>query len=73
LITIGELARQMMVDRATAYRWLRSGVLPIPVIHIGGTARVRQVDVDDFLAQRAREAVEDQAQLRPVVVRRKAS
>ena len=73
LLTLAQLAEALQVDRATTYRWLRSGVLPIPLLHMGGVTRVRAIDVENHLAELARQSVEDQAQLRPVEVRRAAA
>ena len=71
VMTIPQLARSLQVDRATAYRWLVSGVLPIPVLRMVGTARVRTVDVERYLQQLADDTTA--AKLPTLAVRRKAN
>ncbi|UTG93161.1 helix-turn-helix domain-containing protein [Geobacter sulfurreducens] len=49
LLTLKEVADDLKVCRATAYRWVKGN--KIPAIIIGRTIRVRQSDLDMFLAQ----------------------
>lgn len=47
-LTLKEVADDLKVCRATAYRWVRDN--KIPAIVIGRTIRIRQSDLDTFLA-----------------------
>jgi excisionase family DNA binding protein len=54
LMTIPELANTLRVDRATVYRLLQRGRLPIPILRLGDKSpRVRRSDVESYLAQLA--------------------
>lgn len=53
LLTLPELAVHLRVDRATVYRLLQRGDLPIPVLRLGRSSRVRVSDVERFLAEMA--------------------
>lgn len=43
-LTMNEVAAQLRVSRRTVYRWIRMGELQ--VVHIGGTKRIDQRDID---------------------------
>ena len=73
LLDIDELAVVLHSSRAAIYRRLQHGDLPIPLVYVGRKPLVRLVDVEAYLAQLALASAEDQAQLRPVEVRRSAS
>lgn len=62
LMTLPELAATLRLDRATVYRLLRRGDLPIPVLRLGHSPRVRTVDVETYLAELA----EDRRALRAI-------
>jgi excisionase family DNA binding protein len=66
-LTMAELAEALAVDRATVYRLLKNGTLDIPVLHIGGSARVRVVDVEAYLEHMAEDARLERS---PVIGRR---
>jgi excisionase family DNA binding protein len=55
-LNMSELAQALGIDRVTVYRLLKNGTLDIPVIHIGGSARVRAVDVEAYLERLAEDA-----------------
>jgi excisionase family DNA binding protein len=55
-LTMAELAEALGVDRVTVYRLLKKGTLDIPVLHIGGSSRVRVQDVEAYLERLADEA-----------------
>ena len=38
VLTVGELARRMGVDRSTVYRWIKRG--EVPVFQLGGRTRI---------------------------------
>ncbi len=65
LLTLAELAAHLRVDRATVYRLLQRRELPIPILRLGRSARVRSTDVERYLAELAAEEHEE-----PVVARR---
>jgi len=52
-LTIAEVGVALGVDRVTVYRLLKSGELDVPVVHIGGSARVRVVDLEAYLERLA--------------------
>ncbi len=51
MLTLQEAADQLKVHYMTAYRWVRSGQLP--AAKTGGRIRIRERDLDDFIAARA--------------------
>jgi excisionase family DNA binding protein len=53
LLTLPELAAHLRVDRATVYRLLQRRELPIPILRLGRSPRVRSTDVEEYLAQLA--------------------
>jgi excisionase family DNA binding protein len=59
-LTIAEVGQALGVDRGTVYRLLRSGELDVPVIHIGGSSRVRTVDLEAYLERLAAEVRQSQ-------------
>jgi excisionase family DNA binding protein len=65
-LTMVELAQALGVDRATVYRLLKDGTLDIPVLHIGGSARVRLVDVEAYLERLASDARLEQTPVMPL-------
>jgi len=52
LLTVGELARQLSVSQATAYRWIASGA--IPSVKIAGCRRVARADLEAFVDRNRR-------------------
>lgn len=58
LLTIPQLASELRVDKRTVYRLLRSGKLPLQIIHIGESPRVRRVDVEAYLERLATDAAD---------------
>ena len=60
LLTIPELADELRVDKRTVYRLLKSGQLPLQIIHIGQSPRVRRVDLKTHLARLASDAADAQ-------------
>jgi excisionase family DNA binding protein len=55
LLTLPELAAHLRIDRATVYRLLQRHELPIPVLRLGRSPRVRASDVENYLAELAAE------------------
>jgi excisionase family DNA binding protein len=55
LLTLPELAAHLRVDRATVYRLLQRQELPIPILRLGRSPRVRSRDVENYLAELASE------------------
>jgi excisionase family DNA binding protein len=53
LLTLPELAAHLRINRATVYRLLQRGELPIPVLRVGRSPRVRSTDVERYLAELA--------------------
>ena len=53
LLTLPELAAHLRIDRATVYRLLQRGDLPIPILRVGRSPRVRSADVQTYLAELA--------------------
>ncbi len=53
LLTLPELAAHLRIDRATVYRLLQRGELPIPVLRLGRSPRVRVSDLEHYLAEMA--------------------
>jgi len=56
LLTIPELAAELRVDKRTVYRLLKAGQLPLQVLHIGQSPRVRRADLERYLDQLEAEA-----------------
>lgn len=66
VLSLEQLADVLGISRATAYRWLKRGDLPIPVFKVGRTPTVRLADVEDYLASLADDARDQiQAARRP--------
>jgi excisionase family DNA binding protein len=57
LLTVGEVAGIMRVSNMTVYRLIKSGQLS--AIRVGKNYRIRRVDVDKYLTDRA-VRIEDQ-------------
>jgi len=55
LLTLPELAAHLRIDRATVYRLLQRRELPIPILRLGRSPRVRSTDVEKYLAELAAE------------------
>lgn len=73
LLTFDELAAALGVDRATVYRLKARGELPLPILHVGNSPRVRVVDVEAWLQQLADEvAIADRPTVLPARRRRPA-
>ena len=53
LLTLPEVAAHLRIDRATVYRLLQRGDLPIPVLRLGRSPRVRVADLEQYLAEMA--------------------
>lgn len=51
LLTVGEVAAIMRVSNMTVYRLIKSGQLS--AIRVGKNYRIRRVDVDKYLSDRA--------------------
>jgi excisionase family DNA binding protein len=69
VLSLEELAQVLHVSRATVYRWLHRGELPIPVFRVGRTPTVRLADVEAWLGRLAEDATSDthQRQRTPAV------
>lgn len=61
LLTIPELANELRVDKRTVYRLMRSGKLPLQIIHVGQSPRVRRVDLEAYLDRLATDAADSDA------------
>jgi excisionase family DNA binding protein len=61
LLTIPEVAAELRLDKRTVYRLLRSGQLPLQVIHIGASPRVRRRDLETYLEHLAADVVDSEA------------
>jgi excisionase family DNA binding protein len=57
LLTVGEVAGIMRVSNMTVYRLIKSGQLS--AIRVGKNYRIRRVDVDRYLTERAVRIEED--------------
>jgi excisionase family DNA binding protein len=57
LLTVGEVAGIMRVSNMTVYRLIKSGQLS--AIRVGKNYRIRRVDVDKYLTDRAVKVEED--------------
>jgi excisionase family DNA binding protein len=53
-LTVGEVARVLRVSNMTVYRLINSGQLP--AVRVGKSYRLREEDVDRYLAARFTEA-----------------
>ena len=53
-LTVGEVAEMLRVSSMTVYRLINSGELP--AVRIGKSFRLREEDVDKYLADRYTEA-----------------
>jgi excisionase family DNA binding protein len=53
-MTVGEVARVLRVSNMTVYRLINSGQLP--AVRVGKSYRLREEDVDRYLAARFTEA-----------------
>jgi excisionase family DNA binding protein len=53
-LTVGEVAQMLRVSSMTVYRLINSGELP--AVRIGKSFRLREEDVDKYLADRYTEA-----------------
>jgi excisionase family DNA binding protein len=53
LLTIPEVAAELRLDKRSVYRLLRSGQLPLQVIRIGASPRVRRRDLETYLERLA--------------------
>lgn len=51
LLTVGEVAQMMRVSNMTVYRLIKSGQLS--AIRVGKNYRLRNVDIDRYLSERA--------------------
>ena len=57
LLTVGEVAGIMRVSNMTVYRLIKSGQLS--AIRVGKNYRIRRIDVDKYLTDRAVRIEED--------------
>ncbi len=57
LLTVGEVAATMRVSNMTVYRMIKSGQLP--AIRVGKNYRIRESDVDRYLAERSVQTEEE--------------
>ncbi len=53
-VTVGEVARQLRVSNMTVYRLIQAGELP--AVRVGKSYRLREEDVDAYLAARYTQA-----------------
>ena len=53
-VTVGEVAAQLRVSNMTVYRLVQAGQLP--AVRIGRSYRIREYDVDRYLAEQYTEA-----------------
>lgn len=58
LLTVGEVAATMRVSNMTVYRLIKAGQLP--AIRVGKNYRIRESDVNTYLADRAVRIEEEQ-------------
>ena len=52
LLGVRSVAEHLMVSQGTVYRWCREGIMPC--LKIGGSVRIRQSAVEDFLERSER-------------------
>jgi excisionase family DNA binding protein len=72
LLTIPEVAAELRLDKRTVYRLVRSGQLPLQVIHIGASPRVRRRDLEDYLERLATDMADARAPTADPWTRRRA-
>jgi excisionase family DNA binding protein len=65
LLTLPELAARLRIDRATVYRLLQRRELPIPILRLGRSPRVRSTDIERYLADLAGEEPNQQRLVSP--------
>ncbi len=53
-VTVGEVARKLRVSNMTVYRLIQAGELP--AVRVGKSYRLREEDVDAYLAARYTQA-----------------
>lgn len=53
-VTVAEVARQLRVSNMTVYRLIQAGQLP--AVRVGRSYRIREVDVDRYLADQYTQA-----------------
>ena len=53
-LTVGEVAQMLRISNMTVYRLISSGQLP--AVRVGKSYRVREEDLDRYLAERFTEA-----------------
>ena len=63
LLTIPEVADELRIDKRTVYRLMRSGQLPLQIIHIGQSPRVRRADLGGYLERLVTDAQDARAVL----------
>lgn len=56
LLGLSDVARRLKISRGTAYTWARDGVLPVTIV--AGRLRVPASALDQWLAEREREALD---------------
>src|SRR5215204_5861297 len=56
LLDLQELADALAVHRSQVYRMLQRGELPLPILHVGRSPRVRVADVEAWLERLAEDA-----------------
>jgi excisionase family DNA binding protein len=61
LLTIPEVADELRIDKRTVYRLMRSGELPLQIIHIGQSPRVRRADLEGYLERLVTDAQDARA------------
>jgi excisionase family DNA binding protein len=59
LLDFQELADALGVHLSQIYRWRDRGELPLPIVRLGRSSRVRTVDVEAWLARLADDASTD--------------
>jgi excisionase family DNA binding protein len=64
VLSLEQFAEVLGISRATAYRWWKSGELPIPVFKVGRTPTVRLADVEAHLESLANDARDQQFPVR---------
>jgi excisionase family DNA binding protein len=62
LLTIPELAAELRIDKRTVYRLLKAGELPIQVLRVGQSPRVRRADLEHYLEQLSEQAAAEGAE-----------
>lgn len=64
VLSLEECAQVLGVSRATLYRLVKRGEVPIPVFKVGRTPTVRLADVEEYLATLADDARDQQLSVR---------